>query len=63
LKQGRNKTKLVFCGNWPSAWARLIAILGVFPSALLSILVWHLFVWKAKTEEVRAFMETAEEFR
>jgi hypothetical protein len=63
LKQGRSKTRLVFKGNPPSAWARMVVLLSIFPSVLLAILFWHLFVWKGITDEVRAFIETAEEFR
>ena len=50
LEQGRDKTKLVFCGNSPSAWARLILLVSIFPSILLSFLFWHLFVWKGITD-------------
>lgn len=63
LEQGRDKTKLVFYGNAPSAWARLILLVSIFPSILLSFLFWHLFVWKGITDEVRDLIETAEEFR
>jgi len=64
LKQTRDKTKLVFWGNPPSAWARLIVVFSVFASFLLFGLVfWQLLVWKEMTDEVRAFIETADQFR
>ena len=60
LKQERNKTKLIFYGFAPSFWARVLVVSSVF---LIGGLVWYLFVWKGITDEVRAFIETAEEFR
>ena len=60
LKQQRNKTKLVFYGNAPSLWARLVVGLSLF---LFGVLFWYLFVWKGMTNEIRTFIETAEEFR
>lgn len=57
LKQQRNKTKVVFYGIAPSLWARVTGFL------LIGIIVWYLFIWKGITDEVRAFIETAEEFR
>ena len=60
LKQERNKTKLIFYGFAPSLWARVLVVPSFF---LLGVLIWYLFVWKGITDEVRAFIETAEEFR
>jgi len=60
LKQEPNKTKLIFYGCAPSPWARGLMLLGFF---MIGGLIWYLFVWKGITDEVRAFIETAEEFR
>jgi len=60
LKQERNKTKLIFYGCAGSPWARALLLFSVF---VIGGLVWWLFVWKGITDEVRAFIETAEEFR
>jgi len=35
----------------------------VFTRFVVGVLVWHLFVWKGITDEVRTFIEIAEEFR
>ena len=64
LKQERNKTKLIFYGCAGSPWARVLALFSiVFSGFLIGVLIWYLFVWKGITDEVRAFIETAEEFR
>jgi hypothetical protein len=60
LKQERDKTKLIFYGCAPSLWARALLL---FSGILIGVLVLYLFVWKGITDEVRAFIETAEEFR
>jgi hypothetical protein len=60
LKQERNKTKLIFYGVSPSLWARVLVAPSLLPVGLL---IWYLFAWKGITDEVRAFIETAEEFR
>ena len=59
LRQGKNKTRLVFSGFAPSLWARI----ALFLTAGLSILICYLVVWKGITDEVRSFIEEAEEFR
>ena len=64
LKQERNKTKLIFYGCAGSPWARVLALFSiVFTGFLIGVLIWYLLVWKGITDEVRAFIETAEEFR
>jgi hypothetical protein len=64
LKQERDKTKLIFYGFAPSLWARVLMFSSIlFSGILIGVLIWYLFVWKGITDEVRAFIETAEEFR
>ncbi len=52
LEQGANETKFIYGGLCPRLWARL----------LLNGLIAFLF-WNSLTKEVKAFIETAPEFR